>query len=149
MQLLLNSLVILCVQFSVFSQMEFEEVRIYLFNEYRTQGFADSCTEIENYTRVNASIKISISDKNEIIEISDLLLRDRLKKCNNDGSIFNTQMVVDFISRGKVKKTFAISSSRKVRIDEDFDEVYILSTGSEVLFNKYLSFFREVQTLKE
>lgn len=149
MQLLLNSLVILCVQFSVFSQTGFDEVRIYLFNEYRTQGVGDFCTENENYTRVYASIKISILDKNEIAEIGDLLLGGRLEKCSKESSTFSTQMVVDFISRGKIKKTFAISSSKKMRIDEDIGEVYILSTGSELFFNKYLSFFREIQTLKE
>lgn len=147
MRLLLSSLMLLCIHFQGFSQDEFDKIKIYFFIEDLTMGLGESIEWYENSVRVNGSIKISILEKNEIEEVSKELLLDSLTRADNAlGEFFRTQMVVDFISRNRIIKTVAISSENTVRFDSDIDKVYTLDGNVKRFYNRYLEFFRKINS---
>ena len=84
MHLLISNLILLCSQFCVFNHFNHDEVRLYFFSEYLTEGITDPCGMNENYVRVNSTIKIEIRAKNEVAEIENLLLQEQLIKCKKE-----------------------------------------------------------------
>lgn len=142
MQLLLNSFLILCLQFCVSKEKQYDEVRMYIYTEHFSLGFEDECNSNENSIRVNASIYICIKDKNEIDEINNQLLVKDLK-ISPDKHIFKCQMLIDFISRGRIEKSVAISSLNELRIDEDKNFTYVLEGERKDFYLRYIKFFRD------
>ena len=109
---------ILCVQSVVFSQsVASDEIRIYLHTEYLTLGITDDCFNDENRTRVNSLVKISILDKNKIFEIEKLFLKQEYIESENS-DVFQHQIVIDFIIKGKIGYTVSISSNEKLKKGE-------------------------------
>lgn len=144
MHLLISNLILLCAHYCVFNHFRYDEVRLYFFSEYLTEGITDPCGKNENYVRVNSTIKIEIRDKNEVAELENLLLQEQMIKCKIENAEFNTQMVVDFISRGQIIKTIAFSTNNRIRFDENNNEEYYLAGRAKLIFDKFHAFFRDV-----
>lgn len=146
MQLLQHSLIILLIILGghsiSFSQVNYDEVKVYLYSEYLTLGISDDCAMNENHTRVFASVKISILEKNVISEIEKQLLHPELNQCSLE-LVFQNQMVVDFILKSRIMKTVSFSSSERVMLSEDRNIQYKLDGSRRDFYNKYLGFFRE------
>jgi len=133
---------ILCLQSVVFSQsVASDEIRIYLHPEYLTLGITDDCFNDENRTRVNSLVKISILDKNKIFEIEKLFLKQEYIESENS-DVFQHQIVIDFIIKGKIGYTVSISSNEKFKKGEGESTLYYLNHDQIIFYKKYLSFFR-------
>ena len=133
---------ILCVQSVVFSQsVASDEIRIYLHPGYLTLGITDDCFYDENRTRVNSLVKISILDKNKIFEIEKLFLKQEYIESENS-DVFQHQIVIDFIIKGKIGYTVSISSNEKFKKGEGESTLYYLNHDQIIFYKKYLSFFR-------
>jgi len=126
----------------VFSQsVASDEIRIYLHPEYLTLGITDDCFNDENRTRVNSLVKISILDKNKIFEIEKLFLKQEYIESENS-DVFQHQIVIDFIIKGKIGYTVSISSNEKFKKGEGESTLYYLNHDQIIFYKKYLSFFR-------
>jgi hypothetical protein len=142
MPLLLLSLILLFSPFPSSGQFDFDEVRMYFYPEYFGPAFNDECIGNEDYIRVRASIKISISQKAEIMEIAEELLVDPLAESDIE-AYFRCQFVIDFIKSGRIKRTVAISSMGDVRFDQA-SKVYLPNKRIKSFHDSYLDFFRGV-----
>lgn len=143
MQLHIVLYLTLCVQSAVFCQtVVSDEIRIYLNPEYLTSGISDDCYNDQNRTRVNSSVKISILDKNKIFEIEKLFLNQEYV-VSESNDVFQHQIVLDFIMRGKIGFSFSISSNENLKIGEGESTQYFLKNEQIIFCKKYLNFFRE------
>ena len=103
-----------------------------------------SCGKNENYVACKFNNKIEIRDKNEVAELENLLLQEQMIKCKIENAEFNTQMVVDFISRGSNYKNGAFGTNNHIRFDENNDENATLLEEAKLIFDKFHAFFRDV-----
>lgn len=141
MRLLLSSLILLFVQLFAFSQEKYDAVNIYLYPHTPTTGTASSeCYWNENSLRVNADIKIFISETNEVNRIQNILLNDELR-VETDSHFFQCQIVVDFIKSGKIRETIAFSRFRQIRRNGDDSIIYKSESELDDFFSRYLRFW--------
>jgi hypothetical protein len=134
----------LLLQFSGPQSNKYDEVRIYFSSADRLVGIGPSCSNNEDYLRVHATIKISLLDRNEVEEVKELLLDEKLYEVKRPTHDYPVVMVIDFISNGRIIKTLAVREHEILRVDENDTLVYALRGGPKLFYEKYRDFFLEI-----
>ncbi len=123
----------------------YDQVTIYYYTSILSEGWyaSEKSMFTEDYVRVNAPIKIVIKEVNEIIEISGMMRTDNIKEIQTQ-SIFRCQMVVDFSSCGRTKKSVSFNDRGEVRLNDDDSADYAATDNMLKFYDLYMSFIMNI-----